>query len=489
VAIITHDIYDSAQAEGNLLAGLMNALHVRTRSWVVRRELLFRAGEPVDGRRLEETERNLRRLGIFRDARVDTVRVDGRLVARVVTHDGWTTSLETALSATGGEVTWSAGLNERNVLGTGHLLGGSYRKEVDRDAWRLRGQLNRLFGSRATVAAFFDDLSDGRAAAWNGGLPYLALSDRVELVLPGQVADQRVLRFRDGVASDTLWRRALMQEASISWAPVAGPGGYVRVGVFGQARREEYLAIGDTGLAVPDSVFGVVGTWTELYHPRFIAVTHYNGFARLEDIDLGQRLVLGFAVALPALGYARGGVFPLLEAQAGAGTSAAFARLNVSVNGLVTSAGVDSGQVRAGLTLASRLASRQATVVRLEAGVQKNPAPGAEFDLGHALGPRAFAAHSFTGTRAVWGIAEHRVFLWDALFGLMGIGVAGFADYGGAWYADEPARHGGDVGLGLRVGATSATGPNVGRLDLAYRFGDGITGSRWVLSFGTAYEF
>jgi hypothetical protein len=26
-------------------------------------------------------------------------------------------------------------------------------------------------------------------------------------------------------------------------------------------------------------------------------------------------------------------------------------------------------------------------------------------------------------------------------------------------------------------------------LDLAYLFGDGITGSRWVLSFGTAYEF
>jgi hypothetical protein len=192
---------------------------------------------------------------------------------------------------------------------------------------------------------------------------------------------------------------------------------------------------------------------------------------------------------LPALGYPRAGVFPRLEAQTGFGTSAAFVRLSVVANGLLTSAGVDSGQVRGSLTLASRLIPRQATVLYLQGGVQKNPAPGAEFDLGHGLGPRAFKPHAFTGTRSLWGVAEHRVFLWDNLFGLFGLGVAGFVDYGGAWFADQPARHGGDVGFGLRSGATSATGPNVGRLDLAYRFGDGITGSRWVVSFGTAYEF
>jgi hypothetical protein len=489
IDVITHDIFDTAQARGNVLAGLMNALHVRTRPWVVRQELLFRAGEPLDARRLAETERNLRRLGIFRDASVDTVRVDGRLVAHVVTYDGWTTSLETALSFTGDVVTWSAGLNERNVLGTGHLVGGNYRKEVDRDAWRLRAQLNRLLGSRAFVAGFYDNLSDGYAAAWNAGLPFRSLSDRVELVLPGQVADRRVLRFRDGAASDTLWRRAVIQEAGVFWAPVAGPGGFLRLGVFGGARREEYVAIRDTALAIPDSVFGFAGASVEFFHPRFVEVTHYNGFAREEDVSLGSRLLVGFGLALPALGYPRGGVFPSLDAQTGFGTAKAFARLGVTVSGLVTSAGVDSGRVNVGLTLASRVIPRQATVLHVQGGVQKDPAPGTEFDLGHGLGPRAFEPHAFTGTRSIWGIAEHRMFLWDELFGLLGLGVAGFVDYGGAWFGDQDPRHGGDVGIGIRSGATSATGPNVGRLDLAYRFGDGITGSRWVVSFGTAYQF
>jgi hypothetical protein len=218
-------------------------------------------------------------------------------------------------------------------------------------------------------------------------------------------------------------------------------------------------------------------------------VTHLNGFAREEDVSLGTRLLIGANLALPPLGYAQGGVAPFLEAQTGVGTARAFARLGVSLNGLVTSEGVDSGQVNAGLTLASRLIPRHATVLHVQAGVKKNPAPGAEFDLGHGLGPRAFEPHAFTGTRSLWGIAEHRVFLFDDLFGLLGLGVAGFVDYGGAWFGDQAARHGGDIGIGLRGGATSATGPNVGRLDLAYRFGDGITGSRWVVSFGTAYEF
>jgi len=489
VAIETHDIFDSTEARGSVLFRLMNSLHVKTQSWVVRREVLVRAGAPLDARLLAETVRNLRRLGLFRRVVIDTARVDGKLVARIVTYDGWTTTLETALSFTGNVVTWSAGLTERNVLGTGNLVGASYRKEADRSAWRFRGQLNRALGTRAVVAGFYDDLSDGRAGAWTPEVPFRAFGDRLGGGLPGEAADQRILRFRDGVESDTLWRRGLVQRAWVGWAPVAGPGGYVRVGLYGHVRREAIVALRDTGVAVPDSVSGVVGFFLEAQHPQFVEVTHYNGFAREEDFDLSTHALLGVVVAPSAFGYPRTGVGAGLDAQAGLGSPRAFVRVRAQVSGLLTSAGLDSGRVSAGITLASRIIPRQATVLHVEAGLQKNPYPGTEFDLGHGLGPRAFKPHAFTGTRAVWGIAEHRVFVLDDLLGLLGLGFAGFADYGGAWYADEDPRFGGDVGIGLRVGATRATGPNVGRLDLAYQFGDGVTGRRWVVSFGQAYEF
>jgi hypothetical protein len=114
---------------------------------------------------------------------------------------------------------------------------------------------------------------------------------------------------------------------------------------------------------------------------------------------------------------------------------------------------------------------------------------GFEFDLGHGAGPRAFGPHAFTGNRMLWGTVEHRVFIIDELGGFMGVGLAAFADYGGAWFADEPVRKGGNIGIGLRLGATRATSSSVGRFDFSYRVGQGFTGKRWVFSFGRSAPF
>src|SRR5207253_8754319 len=63
---------------------------------------------------------------------------------------------------------------------------------------------------------------------------------------------------------------------------------------------------------------------------------------------------------------------------------------------------------------------------------------GGEFDLWLTQnGPRVFGIHEFTGTHMAWLALEDRVLVADNLWGLMGVGVAPFLDYGGAWYSDE----------------------------------------------------
>src|SRR5437867_2603049 len=74
---------------------------------------------------------------------------------------------------------------------------------------------------------------------------------------------------------------------------------------------------------------------------------------------------------------------------------------------------------------------------------------------------------------------EARVLVADDLWGLMGVGVAPFLDYGGAWYSDEPARLGGAVGVSLRIGPTRSVRGDVGEFAVGYRFGKGVTGRRW----------
>ena len=141
------------------------------------------------------------------------------------------------------------------------------------------------------------------------------------------------------------------------------------------------------------------------------------------------------------------------------------------------------------MTLGSQFFDRQATFLNVQAGILERPTPGREFDLGHGVGPRSFGPHSFTGDRAVWGTFEHRVFLVDEFLGLLGLGAATFIDYGGAWFDGIEPQFGGNVGFGLRLGATRATGINVGRFDLGYRFGEGWSGNRWAFSIGRGFLF
>ncbi|HKI94320.1 MAG TPA: hypothetical protein VJ992_03410 [Gemmatimonadales bacterium] len=489
IAVTTYDIFRPDEAKRSALFRLTNALHVTTRVGVVRRELLFQVGQPYDSARVAETARNLRALGIFHRVVIDTSRVGGRLIVHVTTSDAWSTQLDMSANSTGGTFTWALGVTEQNFVGTANLVGIDYRQEADRTALRLSTKVRRAFGTHLNVGGYYDDLSDGRDFEWNAGLPFLQLSDRQAVTVNGSVVHRQLLQWRDGQHVQTYLRTALVQGASISVAPIADPGGYVRLGLLGQVRDEEYVNVVDTLAPLPDSIYAEAGAYAELFRTRFKVVRHYNGFAQDEDLDLSTRLRLELWAAPSGFGYRQSGVIPAVTFQTGASFGKQFVRLEGFAHGLFTSDGVDSSRVWGSLTIASQALPRQATVLHIEAASQTGTPPGSEIDLGHGIGPRGFGPHAFTGTRGVWGTFEQRAFVWDQVFGVLGVGFAGFVDYGGAWYPDETRRFGGDVGFGLRIGSTRSSGTNVGRIDLAYRFGDGFTGKRWVVSLGRSYEF
>ena len=495
IIVITDNVFGSDEAGGNALFRIANAVRFTTHASVVRRELLFRVGEPYDSAKVAESERNLRALGIFRHVVIDSSSVEGRLTVVVRTADGWSTQLNLNGRFTGGTFTWAVGLAEQNFLGSGTLVNVSYREEVDRTAIRISTRLRRAFGSRIAANGFYETLSDGRRGGWAVGSPFRSFSDRRSLQLVGERADQGVLQFRTRSVLDQdpirYQRRAFLNRVGAAVAPIATTSRYVRIGIWAQIKREEFLLQRDTGLAVPDTVTAAVGPFVEYGRANFKVVTHYNGFAQEEDLDLSTTVRVSGWIALSAFGYERTGIGPRVTARTGVSLPFGFLRASLLAGGLFTSAGLDSGRVIVSLTLGSQFFDRQATFLNVQAGMLEGPAPGREFDLGHGIGPRSFGPHSLTGDRAFWGTFEHRVFLVDEVLGLLGIGVAGFVDYGGAWFEGlEPPQYGGNVGFGLRIGATRATGINVGRFDLGYRFGDGWRpGNRWAFSIGRGFLF
>jgi hypothetical protein len=173
----------------------------------------------------------------------------------------------------------------------------------------------------------------------------------------------------------------------------------------------------------------------------------------------------------------------------GASIPTGFTYVDALANGLFSGAGLDSGSVQLGGTVVLQPAPRHVAVLHVEGGWLKNPVPGEEFDLGLGSGPRAFGSHAFTGDRSFFGTAEYRYTIVDDLWGLLGLGVAGFVDHGGAWYSGSPRRVGWDAGVGLRLGASRSTDTPALRFDLARRFANDVEPAGWVLTVGKGFAF
>ena len=488
VQLHRRDIFDPH--ERSWFARLANQLHFQTRAPVIWRELLFRPGEPYDSALVAESERNLRALGIFRRVQIDSARTDSGLVLNVLTKDGWSTQLDWRFRSTGGEVAFTIVMFEINLLGTASTAAFRYRKDPDRTSGALTFGRRRLFAGTVGLAFGYEKRSDGRAIAISLERPFFALTSRRAFRLDAEDREERVLRFYEGLDEplDTLTRRYSLVRASAAWALRAASSGYLRAGVASQVRRDNTVRVGSTA-PFPKEVTGAVGPYLIWNRARFLVTRGYQGFAREEDVDLGTTVRVGLQLAPKLFGYDRNGVGPEVSGRVGASLPGGFAYIDALANGLYTAAGLDSGSVQLAGTAVLQPGPRHMTVLHLEGGWLEDPVPGEEFDLGLGSGPRAFGSHAFTGDRSFFATAEYRYTVADDLAGLMGLGVAGFVDYGGAWYSGSRRRTGWDAGIGLRIGASRSTDTPALRFDLARRFANDVEDAGWVITVGKGFAF
>jgi len=476
--------------ERSWLARMANRLHFQTRPAIIRRELLFQVGEPYDSALVAESERNLRALGIFRRVQIDSVRTPTGLMLRVLTKDGWSTQADWRFRSTGGEVAFTIGLVETNLLGTASTAAVRYRKDPDRSTVALLFRRPRMFLGTVGLGLQYENRSDGRMGAIAIDRPFFALTSLRAFRFEAEDHRERVLRFFEGqkVALDTLSRRFSRVRASSAWAVHASSAGYLRVGLMGQVQRDAFKPEASTA-PFSKTVTGSLGPYLVGNRARFIVTRGYAGFAREEDVDIGLTVRVGLQLAPQAFGYERDGIGPSVNGRVGATLPGGFAYVDVGANGLYSGAGLDSGSVQLAGTVVLQPAPRHVAVMHIEGGWLRNPVPGEEFDLGLGSGPRAFGSHAFTGDRSIFATAEYRYTVVDNLGGVVGLGIAGFVDHGGAWYAGSRRRVGWDAGVGLRVGASRSSDTPALRFDLARRFANDAEPSGWVLTVGKGFAF
>jgi hypothetical protein len=485
IVIDRRDIFEPAEASASSLVRFMNRIHATTHRRVIEREILFKPGEPFDSARVAETARNLRALGIFRRVIVDSVHTDSGTVVRVITKDGWSTRPQLDFSSTGGQTAWGIGLEELNLFGNATYAAINYTENPDRSALTLLFRQPRLIASRIYVSAGYQHRSDGRSVTGGIGLPFLSLASRASLTFGALDFDGDVLRFFEGdpVAGQVLRRRYTLVRADGALALAASSAGFSRLGLLAQVRRDDFL---DTALvasrAFPHTTTGAVGPYLWVSRASFLVVHNFRSFTREEDVDLSSAFLVGAYAAPKAFGYDRDGLG--LQGNAGTGlrTPGGFLTIRANATGLVSSAGLDSGTVRLTGMWLVQPARAHALVVLGQLGWQENPVPGEEFDLGLNRGPRAFYAHAFTGDRVLNLLAEYRWTMVEDLWDVLGLGLAGFVDHGGAWYSGSSRRTGTDAGFGIRLGPSRSTDVDaVVSIDVARRFRTDIQRAGWAV--------
>ena len=486
-----HDIYTAREAR-SFLPRLVNRLHIQTRRGVIEREVLFAVGEPYDSARVTETARNLRSLGVFRRVRVDTARSDSGFVVLVATQDAWSTQPDLTISTAGGQAAWRVSLVEENLFGTASNLTLSYAKDPDRTATLFGFSQPRLVAGRIGLSVLYDDRSDGHFAGALVSRPYLTLEARHAWSVGADTRDERILRFFEGQAraADTMRRR--LDGASVSYGRAlrADSRGYLRLAVGGRIWRDDF-APGDGGGPVSGSrpVAGLLSGTLEWRRARYAVVPRFRA-SREEDVDLSTTIRFGLALSPEAFGFAENGVVPRIVLRQGAAIRrSGFGYLDLAAHGRFTGSGLDSGSVQAAATVAYLPATRHVAILHAWGGWLENPRPGGEFDLGLGVGPRAYRLHAFTGDRGVFGTAEYRVMFAEDFLTVADVGIAGFADWGGAWYSGERRRTAWDFGIGLRIGPSRSTDIFLHRIDLTYRAGNEREASGWVLVIGKGFVF
>jgi hypothetical protein len=352
-------------------------------------------------------------------------------------------------------------------------------------------QRQRLFDNRIGLAALYDDRSDGREVYGRLELPFLSLASRASWSLSADDRNDRVLRFFEGEVDprEILQRRYWTVNGGVAWAAVATSREYLRVGLLGQVRRDDY-AIESRVDTLGHTVTGAVGGYVQWRRTRFVVQQNIQGFGRQEDVDLSTTVTAGVNVTPKAFGYTENGIVPNISVYTGAGWRGGFARFNLLALGRITETGrLDSGSVHLGAIAVMKPSLRQMVVLHAAHGWLRHPLPGAEFDFGLDVGPRGFEQHAFTGDRAFLVNGEYRYTLTDNFLRSAGLGLAGFADYGGAWYSGSPRRTGYSVGVGIRLGLTVASDLDPVRVDIARIGGTGLSSGRWELAIGKGFAF
>jgi len=468
-----------------------NAFHWLTEESVVRRELLCQEGDVYDVALIEESERNLRSLGILALARIEAVRggKPGEVGLLVYTRDLWSLRLETGFAGVGEAYGVTAQLIERNLFGRDKQL--AVRWDTDTYAWSL-GQVyldSRVAGGELSLTESFDVIvnhesgeTEGSQGALTFGRPFYKLSQPFSWSIAASYSISVVRMQKDtGIRAVRPVGTELVecdvgeprcyQSAWDQQRGAVSAGASYRVGERYKQTYSLELGFSDAAVQPNEQTLVDAGTREEaiervlprvrrqaypklsysLWLPRYAVLENLSTFGQSESVRIGPELKAGFAAPLEAFGSSTDSL--VFSASAGYVWSRSNALLEANA-----AAGTRLEEGRPGdqkLSLLARGATPPFLLGRLVATVnyegQRRDTDRAYVTLGGDNGLRGYAASEFfvKGGSRVRGTTEYRTLPFE--LSSVHIGAVLFYDVGGVYPTIDKLRLHHAVGTGVRV--------------------------------------
>jgi outer membrane protein assembly factor BamA len=480
VRIDTRNIFDLAdEKENGILYRAANAIHIRTRAAVVRSQLLFKPGERVSVRLIEETERLMRSNRIFYDVSIVPVaHRDGVVDIEVRTRDTWTLQPGASASRAGGVNKTGFTLRDTNFLGTGILIGASRSSDADRSGITYKVSQPHAFDGWTAIDYSYSRLSDGQSKALSIVRPFYALDTRWATGFSTSTDSRIDSVFRNGAKVAQLRHKQDSAEMFGGWSAGLVDHWTHRYSVGLSYLKDNYKVEPDA-LPPPDP-FPQDQTLAAPFLRYEVAQDDYEKVKNRDLIERPEYLAMG-TLASAQLGRALTGLGSTqnlwrYSASASDGFRLPSNRVllgSASVSGQSGYAPLDRQQASASIRFYDHHKdNRTLTFVSLSGGVVKDPNLSNQLVLGGDTGLRGYPRNYQTGERLVVLNVEERVYTDWYPFHLIRVGGAVFYDWGRAWdgpgESPSSARWLSNVGFGLRLLSTRSAFGNVLHIDFAF---------------------
>jgi hypothetical protein len=478
IRVAARDIFDlNDPQEDKLLFRWANALHIQTRASVIERALLFKTGDKLTVRALDETERLLRTARYLYDVQFRVLAVHDNVVdLEVSTRDTWTLDPGVSAGRAGGANSSRVGIKEYNLLGTGTSVAFGRSKNVDRSSNEFSFSNDRAFGTWTRLAYSHGSNSDGRRDAASVVRPFYARDARWAAGATALRDDRIDSVYNAGKVASQYRHREKNAEVFGGWSQGLVDG-WVRRWSLGIALQDDAYAIepgvvAPAGLPRDDKLVSPFVRY-ELLEDRYEREQNRNQIGRPEFFALGLH-------ATAQLGWATTGLGSTRNTWLYSGSvSRGFEPWPEHT--LLASADIvgryADGQVqrqRMGVQSQYFLPHHKRWVfyAAASADLLTRPSLGDELLLGGDNGLRGYPLRYQSGTRRALFTLEERYFTDLFVWQLFRIGGAAFVDVGRAWGGGNANTLNpgwlGDAGVGLRIANARSAFNNVLHVDLAF---------------------